>query len=776
MRARKPALFVAVAFIFGVISGNHFDISFLLLFICLLILLALSLVFYLRKSEKTVSFTLLLTFVLAGFFIHELKTRDFPQDHITHFLDLNRKVSLSGTICRDPDIREKKTFLTVDSESILLENQFIKTSGKVLIKIKSSTNRFNYGDFIRVAGYLRAPYSNRNPGAFDYKRYLAQSNIHGLLNIRGPQDIKILFQEKENPFLAYVVYPVKHFILKVFRSTLRGAHQALLSGFVLGERRDIPDEIYQRFTDTGTLHLLAISGSNVGLVILFFFGFFRLIRLSRKLSILLTLPAIVIFSYVTNNQPSVVRASIMATIFLLAFFWQREKDLINIIAFSALLILFFSPLSLFDVGFQLSFGVTLGLVIFIVHPDSFLHKIQLKFKGFLKNWIILPVFVSFVAQISSYPILAYHFNQISLYAFVANLLVVPLVSLAVITGSLTIIAALLSIKLAQILSAFNWLVLSFTLKVVEFFSSLPQATINLPSPSSLFLVLYYLFFLLILIDWNKKVKRIGFFSMIFLSVFILGKETLFQKEKLEITFLDVGKGQSILIQLPTKTRILVDTGSRYKSSDAGERIIVPYLIKKNIKFIDRLILTSESSRFTGGLESVLGEVRVNEAVILGSSKSLVTLFATHNVPHRVMQADLDLNENVKIFAVLPDKKKKGCLLTVDYGDFSALFLNADPGKRMLNALIGKEFHLVGTTLEGIKEDEFKQMIDLVQPQVIILTDYENPWDELDPGKSGFQIPLLWTKDKGAIRVNVKEDDFELHWILGEKRSRKFKVR
>ncbi len=776
MRGRKPALFITCAFISGVILGNHLEFSLSLLFIFSSSLLILSLILFLKKSKKALSFTLSFSFVLAGFFLHELKTTDFPADHITHFLDLNRKVSLSGTICRDPDIRQKKTFLTVDSKSILLDNEFIETSGRVLIKIKSSTNRFNYGDYIRVEGYLRAPYSNRNPGAFDYKRYLAQSNIHGLLNIRGPQDIKILFQEKENPFLAYIVYPVKHFILKVFRTTLRGAHQALLSGFVLGERRDIPDEIYQRFTDTGTLHLLAISGSNVGLVILFFFGFFRLVRLSRKLSILLTLPAIVIFSYVTNNQPSVVRASIMASIFLLAFFWEREKDLINIIAFSALLILFFSPLSLFDVGFQLSFGVTLGLVIFIVHPDSFLHKIQLKFKGVLKNWIILPVFVSFVAQISSYPILAYHFNQISLYAFVANLLVVPLVSVAVITGSLTVIAALISIKLAQILSAFNWSVLSFTLKVVEFFSDLPHATIDLPSPSSLFLVLYYLFFLVILMDWSKKVKRTGFFILIFLSIFILGRNTLFQKDELEITFLDVGKGQSILIELPTKKSILVDTGAKYKSSDAGERVIVPYLIKKNIKSIDLLVLTSESSRFNGGLESVLREVRINEAVILDSSESWLTLFAGHNVPHRVIQADLDLNHNVKIFAGLPDKKKKGCILTLEHRDFRALLMGAYPGRSMLNLLRGREFHLVSTTLDYTKEDEFKQMRDLVQPRLIILTNYENPWDELDLKKLGLQIPLFWSKDKGAMRVNVKEDDFELNWILGKKTSRRFKVR
>jgi competence protein ComEC len=776
MRGRKPALFIAIAFILGVISGNHFNISFVLLFICLLILLVLSFAFYLKKSKQIISFILILSFFLAGFFIHELKTKDFPADHITHFLDLNRKISLSGTVCRDPDIREKKTFLTIDAESILLDEKFIKISGRVLIKIKSSTNRFNYGDYVRVAGYLSTPYSNRNPGAFDYRRYLAQSNIYGVLSIRSSNDIKILFQEKENPFLSCIVYPAKHFILNVFGSTLRGAHQALLSGFVLGERRDIPDEIYKMFTDTGTLHLLAISGSNVGLVVLFFFGFFRLLRFSRRLCILLTLPVIVIFSYVTNNQPSVVRASIMAIIFLLAFFWEREKDLINIIAFAALLILFFSPLSLFDVGFQLSFGVTLGLILFVVYPDSLFNKIALKFKRFFRNWIIFPIFVSLAAQISSYPILAYHFNQISLYAFVANLLVVPLVSLAVITGSLTVIAGLISIKLAQVLSAFNWVVLSLTLKVVEFFSHLPYATVDLPSPSILLLFFYYLFFLVVLINWDKKVKRIGFLSLIFLSIFVLGKEIIPQRDKLEITFLDVGKGQSILIDLPSENKILIDTGSKYRSSDAGERVVVPYLIRKNIKVIDHLILTSSRSQFNGGLQSVLQEVRIKEGIILESSERLTKLLEGNKTTYQVIEEDVDLHQNVKILAYLPDKKMKGCLLILEYRDFRALFLTSEIDGNMLNLLTRKDFHLVSTTVECMREKGFKEMVDFVQPRLIILSNYEHPWDELDPEKKKFRIPFYWTKDKGAIRVKVREDDFKLNWMLGKARSKDFKLR
>ena len=776
MILRRPALFVALAFIGGIVLGNHIELPSALLLLCLGVLSATALLFYFVKLKRILSFVLILCFVTAGFFLHELRTKDFAPNHISHFVDLNRRVSLSGNICRDPDIRQNKTFLTLDVESILLDGKFIETSGKVLIKIKSSTNRFNYGDYVRVSGFLRAPESSRNPGAFDYRKYLAQAKIFGLMNLRTHHDVETLFRERENPFLSHVVYPVKHFILKVFRSTLKGAHGALLSGFVLGERRDIPEKTYRMFTDTGTLHLLAISGSNVGLVVLFFFGFLRLARVPRKLSILLTLPAIVIFSYVTNNQPSVVRASIMACVFLLAFFWEREKDLVNILAFSAFLILIFSPLSLFDVGFQLSFGVTLGLVLFVILPDSVLHKLAFRFKGFLRNWVILPICVSLVAQISSYPILAYHFNQISLYAFLANLVVVPLVSLAVITGSMTVITALVSIKLTQILSAFNWVVLSLTLRVVEFFSQLPHATVDLPSPSLMCLVSYYLFFMLVLISWGRGVKRIGFLILVILAIFIAGRETLIKKDTLEITFLDVGQGQSILIELPQGRKTLVDTGPKYKSSDAGERIVVPHLVKKNIREIDQLILTSETDIFNGGLEAVLGEIRIKEAIILDPSERLSELLADYSIPCVLLKGSFEPEDQVKIFAHLPDKKEEGCLFTLEYGDFRALFINSDAGEWISNVLREKDFHVMSATTETIGDQGFTQMPDPAQTRLIVLTNYQNPWQELDRERLGLETRLLWTRDCGAISLKVRATDFDVQWMLGEKRSQEFKMR
>jgi len=437
---------------------------------------------------------------------------------------MKKPVIISGNIVKDPDIRKDKTFLTVESKSIIIDEKTHLTSGKILLKIRRQTNLFNYGDFIRVKGFLYQPLSPQDPKAFDYRKYLQRKNVFAIMTIRSPKYVSVLFQENKSLFVSKIVLPVKHYILKVFNYHLKDPHRALLSGFVLGERRGIPNHIYQMFTTTGTLHLLAISGSNVGLVVLFCFYFFILLRFPRKPSYILTIPAVVIFSYITNNEPSVVRASVMASCFLLAFFLEKEKESINILAFSALLILLFSPLSLFDVGFQLSYAATAGIILLLVNPDSLFFQMIKKFKGIIRNWIILPSLVSLAATVSTYPIIAFYFNQISIYTFLANLVMVPLVSLAVIAGSITVIAAILNPFLSLLFSASNWLFLSLTLKSVSFFSNLPYSTAKVSSPTYLFLIFFYLFVTFGLAGWkNKKTKRPGFFFLLALALYLFFK-------------------------------------------------------------------------------------------------------------------------------------------------------------------------------------------------------------------------------------------------------------
>ena len=305
---KYPALGAVVAFILGIMVGDYVDLPSFFLLAILILSLVFSIYFYFKKS-KILDFILLFTLFLAGFWRYELKTKDFPLNHISNFLDLEKPVLLTGKIIVDPDVRENKTYLTVETSKLEWDNRGLPITGKILVKIRQSTFDFNYGDLIQLKGYLNSPLSQRNPGLFDYKRYLSTKGIYGTVFLASPQNIKILENQSGNFFISKIILPTKKFIRNIFTSTLDEPHRSLLAGFVLGEKREISKEIYEMFTKTGTLHLLAVSGFNVGIIVLFLFGFVKLFRIPKWGNLVVVLLGILIFSFITNNQPSVVRAS-----------------------------------------------------------------------------------------------------------------------------------------------------------------------------------------------------------------------------------------------------------------------------------------------------------------------------------------------------------------------------------------------------------------------------------------------------------------------------------
>ncbi|HKZ22678.1 MAG TPA: ComEC/Rec2 family competence protein, partial [candidate division Zixibacteria bacterium] len=273
---KYPALITVVCFILGIIVGDNFSVPSFLLLGILLLTLAGSIYLYFKKS-KGLDYLLLFCLFLAGFWRYELKTRDFPLNHISNFLDLDKSVQITGQIVADPDVREDKTHLTVATSKFEWDNKSLNVTGNILVKVREATFAFNYGDVVQLQGYLNTPLSRRNPGLFDYQRYLSTKGIYGLVSLNNAEKIKIIENQTGNFFISKIIIPTETFIKKTFEQTLDQPHQALLAGFVLGERRQIPEEIYEMFTKTGTLHLLAVSGFNVGVIVLFLLAIVKLL-------------------------------------------------------------------------------------------------------------------------------------------------------------------------------------------------------------------------------------------------------------------------------------------------------------------------------------------------------------------------------------------------------------------------------------------------------------------------------------------------------------------
>ena len=612
---RRPAIHALLLFIVGVLLANSLDLPVSLLLSVITLTLIFSAIFILRKDKASATLFLILSLILSGFVRYELATRDFPSNHVSNLLGLSSKVTISGKIVEEPDVRKSKTFITVDTDRISVGERIHSTSGRIILKVREPTFRFDYADNIRFQGYLNPPASKRNPGAFDYKRYLNRKNIHGIVTLSSTDEVEILGRGTPNLFQSKIVIPLRRWILSVFDRTLSGNHQALLSGFLLGETREIPKEVYNMFRDTGTVHLLAVSGSNVWLVIAVILAALSLLRVPKLPTTLLSMLCILIFANLVHNDPPVVRAGIMAAVVLVGVLLYKDVDLVNVVSFSGLAILFYSPLFLFDVGFQLSFASVFAIL--LVYPplsklaSRYLDKSQKK----LWRWIIVPALVSVSVELVLFPILAYYFNMVPLVIVVANIFIVPLAGLSVTLACVAIFSAIFSTTLAGVFSACNWLCLGITLKLTAFFAQLPIAKLSVPAPSPTTFILYYFFLWLLLSSISFKRKAVIFSILMFANLIIWKQAFAHDNKLLRLTFLDVGKGSSAVVDLPNGQTFLTNAGQKEKNFDAGEYVVIPFLNHQGTTKLDRLLLTDTDPSSLNSALSVMKDAEVEQVFV-----------------------------------------------------------------------------------------------------------------------------------------------------------------
>ncbi len=776
---KYPALIAVVCFILGIILGDNLDVPSFLLLGILLLALAGSVYLYFKKS-KELDYLLLFCLFLAGFWRYELKTRDFPLNHISNFLDLGKPVWVTGQITADPDVREDKTYLKVSASKIKWDNKSLDVSGNILVKIREVTYAFNYGDVVQLQGYLNAPLSRRNPGLFDYQRHLSTKEIYGLVSLNNAEKIRTIENQTGNFFISQIIIPTKTFIKNVFEQTLDQPHQALLAGFVLGERRQIPEEIYEMFTKTGTLHLLAVSGFNVGVIVLFLLAIVKLLRIPKWINLIILLLGILIFSFITNNQPSVVRASIMAALFLLAFHLEREPNFVNIISFAALVILFYSPLTFFDVSFQLSFVATFGIGYLVPKMDNILTKTDWLNNRVLKNWILLPTLGSMAATLFTLPINAYYFNQFSAVVVFSNMFLIPLSVLAVVLGCLSAIFGVISLGLAQIISACNWVILNLVLRGVEFFSSFPWAQIKVPSPVILSVMLFYVLLILAILSLeSKKYLKILAVSVLSIGVFWFGKNILASSpQPVKITCLDVGKGEAIFIQLPDKQNILLGTGYSSEKFNSAEFVIAPFLYKKGIRRIDHLIISQPQNEFRAGLHHLKENFSVKNIWYnpqIQDSTSIIFLKRMLATP--LKPGNLSEFGEVKVWIGLPDNYRERKLnrfsnrliLVLEYKNFIWIWGNKAEAvgnslpqdKKIVWTVDVNEGQEVNSSWSNLKQD---------QP-VMVVSSYDRWKDRLeDQTVKSLEKKLgkiWWTKENGAVTIESDGENLKIKPIISE---------
>jgi len=640
---KRPSLLVATFLIPGIIVGYFvFPRQFTVwLLVPLGAFFLVSVWLLMKHSTFSMPASMLVVFwvgVLLG-----VKSWLLPPGHVHFKLEPEKTYCLRGVVVAEPvAVRrtsrpwargQKRVSFTFNAERVrepyTNEKKWEPVRGKLLVYASSAgAAQLRYGDGVELTGEAFLPAPRRNPGGFDFRRYLAQDDIY--LCMRA-DSIRRYAADRANPFLQ-ALHSLKRKIRRSFSaSSLREHEESFLSAVVLGERRGMDEEFREALVRTGTAHILAISGLHVGILAgAMYFFLSRLFFVPHSISSLMTMVVLFAYAFLTGMRPPVMRASLMCTSFLIAPLLKKRLDSINSLAFAAVVILFLRPADLFTAGFQLSFMVVLsilllsnrifrGLVsVFRLRPDPGFLTIS-PFRRWLYRRIEWPLrlfSVALAAFLGSLPLTLCYFNSISFLSPFCNMAVIPLVGFIVPFGFLAGLVGLLWQGAADLINAANGELIGALQAAAMFFSGLRIASFNVSPPSSAFCIAFYC--LLLLLGFARSFRHLFvpiFLVVVLVVILFVGKEMARRHpDSIEITFLDVGQGDCAFVEFPDGRKMLVDGGSADRS-EIGRYVIVPFLRWAGVNRLDAILISHYDSDHISGLRTVLEDMSTRAIVV-----------------------------------------------------------------------------------------------------------------------------------------------------------------
>jgi len=424
---------------------------------------------------------------------------DRPSSSLAQLMTVRSPVVLEGRLTDTPRSRLSGWQAPVDLQSVQTKSGTRQITGRVLISGPHSLAGLRYGDSVRLHARLRAPNVRRNPGGFDYADFLFRQGIDGIARPTGP--VGRIAEGAYTLAPSNLVEPVRDWIRAVFTRYLNPTPRALILGFLIGETDQLPPKLYDSVRNSGTLHLLAVSGANVWLIVGMVMLVLRPLRIHRLLRTIVLMLVVILFSFLTRNEPSVVRASIMVAAILLGRLCYHPIAALNAVGLSGAIILLVSPLQIFRPGFQLSYAAVIAIIVIGTRTLSALPSRRHRWRRML----IAVSLSSVAATTATAPLLAFHFGTVPIAALPANLVMIPIASAAAYIGAVLLACSAISSWATALLAYPMTWVLQLFVVVAAFFARLPHAVIDWPQPSLLAITNYYLI-LLLAINWRYRYR------------------------------------------------------------------------------------------------------------------------------------------------------------------------------------------------------------------------------------------------------------------------------
>lgn len=527
--------------------------------------------------------------------------------------------------------------------------QRLSVNERVAIRVKldaeeeaERVEKWRHNSEITASLKLSTPPAARNPYAFDYKRYLQWQGVYAV-GKTSFSDVRLLSENTSvwGQFQQWQADAAARVESLFTNEKTAGYMKSLL----LGVREDVSPEWSDMYAELGLTHVLAISGLHVTLVSSMFMWLLERMGVKRNLALLVTILFLVGYVLLVGASASAVRSGLMGGVGLACQAWNRRLDGREVWAGALILMLLVDPYQLWNVGFQLSFAVTLGLIIFVPY--------SLHVRTRLPAWLRVLLAVTTTAQVVSFPFLIYHFHQFSFLSWGVNLIVTPILSSIVLP--LGYMALLFSLAHPALASLPVWLSTNLLEWVHTPLFALLDWKIpytHWPHPTWSWLFVYTVFLISLPILWNRGYHRkrdIHFALMLFVVLLVAARQPFSGEDEVKITFLDVGQGDSIIVEVGQQKVYLLDAGGNPAWTDrepwrekkdpfeVGEDVVLPFLRARGITHVDRVVLTHGDADHIGGMPSLLkrltfGGVLVNPPKEDGKERELVRQFESMGVP------------------------------------------------------------------------------------------------------------------------------------------------
>ncbi len=636
---QRPLLCLLAALAAGILAGAYFTLPYRLLLMpatTVLILIGVSI----RKKWFTAALVCAAGFLFLLGFFNIQKQIYFPRDDFRILQDIDQgKVTVEGMVTESPVSYQEKDVLIVRCLRILENQSYAPTAGIVRLSIPPDLN-FHYGDYIRFQSNLKKIQNFNNPGRFDYERYMNLQGIYVSGFVSDRSEI-ILLRKDTSGSLRLKLEEFRSYLKKIIIQNSATPEREVLEAMTLGNQNAIPDDIRDHFNKTGTSHILSISGLHIGMVAgTFFMLIFLCLKSSEylmlrfniiKLAAAAAFIIVLFYAFIAGLGVPVMRATLMAFVFLAALLSGKQKDMHNTLALAGLMILVISPDALFDISFQLSFASVWAIILIVPGLSNLLPMKMSALPDWVRSiirYVYLTTIVGLAATMGTLPLIVYYFDRVSVVTFLANLIAVPLL------GTLTLAVAMFFIlfSFAPVISGYCIQLASFLTQVsihlISQLAALSWSSLSVAKPDILEIALFYAIIFLVfqLVDERKKKKdsrpstplriaTIKYLLVIAVLTAVADIVYLSLQHKLssdlKITFLDVGQGSSVFVQFPRGENMLIDGGGFSKSSfDVGRSVVAPYLYSQRIHKVDTVVLTHPHPDHLSGLIYILNNFGV----------------------------------------------------------------------------------------------------------------------------------------------------------------------